>query len=54
MFDYKYKLILNKTLIVGDDLYGIKSNRLHLHAESLTFEHPISKKILTIYSEPEF
>lgn len=43
-----------KTPIVGDDLYGQKANRLHLHAESLTFEHPISKKKLTITSKPEF
>jgi tRNA pseudouridine32 synthase / 23S rRNA pseudouridine746 synthase len=43
-----------KTPIVGDDLYGKKANRLHLHAESLTFEHPISKKKLTITSEIEF
>jgi len=26
--------------IVGDDLYGKKSDRLHLHAESITFYHP--------------
>ena len=32
-----------KTPIVGDDLYGTKANRLHLHAESLTFEHPATK-----------
>ncbi|WP_117232425.1 RluA family pseudouridine synthase [Vibrio maerlii] len=30
--------------IVGDDLYGIKANRLHLHAESLSFDHPYSKE----------
>jgi tRNA pseudouridine32 synthase/23S rRNA pseudouridine746 synthase len=36
------------TPIVGDDLYGTKSNRLHLHAESITFNHPISKETLTI------
>jgi len=43
-----------KTPIVGDDLYGSKANRLHLHAESLTFEHPISKEELTIQKESEF
>lgn len=32
--------------IVGDDLYGTKSNRLHLHAESLHFQHPKSKEWL--------
>ncbi|MEK8180014.1 pseudouridine synthase [Flavobacterium buctense] len=36
------------TPIVGDDLYGTKANRLHLHAESITFNHPISKDSLTI------
>lgn len=30
--------------IVGDDLYGNKADRLYLHAESLTFEHPVDKK----------
>lgn len=28
------------TSIVGDDLYGTPSDRLHLHAHSLTFDHP--------------
>jgi len=43
-----------KIPIVGDDLYGSKSNRLHLHAESLTFIHPISKEEVTIKVSPEF
>lgn len=43
-----------KTPIVGDDLYGKKANRLHLHAENLTFEHPISKELITIQREAEF
>lgn len=43
-----------KTPIVGDDLYGKKANRLHLHAESLTFIHPISREELTIQKESEF
>jgi len=34
--------------IVGDDLYGTKANRLHLHAESITFQHPVSMEIMTI------
>lgn len=42
-----------KTPIVGDDLYGTKANRLHLHAESLTFEHPITKEPLTITTAAE-
>lgn len=28
------------TPIVGDDLYGTKSNRLYLHAEQIEFKHP--------------
>ena len=40
--------------IVGDDLYGIKKDRLYLHAEEITFRHPISKEILTIFKEAEF
>ncbi len=43
-----------KTPIVGDDLYGKKANRLHLHAEQLTFVHPISKKEMTFTVEAEF
>ncbi len=42
------------TPIVGDDLYGKKSDRLYLHAESITFEHPISKKIMTIEIAVDF
>jgi len=34
--------------IVGDDLYGKKSNRLHLHAGYLKFIHPVSKKEIEI------
>ena len=40
--------------IVGDDLYGKRSNRLHLHAESVEFEHPISKKLMNFQVEAEF
>ncbi len=43
-----------KTPIVGDDLYGKKANRLHLHAEQLTFTHPISKEDMTFTVEAEF
>ncbi len=32
------------TPIIGDDLYGKPSNRLHLHAEYLSFVHPRTKK----------
>ncbi|WED22894.1 pseudouridine synthase [Vibrio sp. JC009] len=40
--------------IVGDDLYGQKANRLHLHAESLTLEHPITKEIMHFQADAEF
>lgn len=30
--------------IRGDELYGRKADRLYLHAESLEFVHPITKK----------
>ena len=43
-----------KTPIVGDDLYGKKANRLHLHAEQLTFVHPILKKEMTFTADAEF
>ena len=42
------------TPIVGDDLYGIKGNRLHLHAESITFRHPVSKEVVTFQVDAEF
>ncbi len=40
--------------IVGDDLYGMKANRLHLHAESLCFDHPYTKQPMRFEVEPEF
>ena len=40
--------------ILGDDLYGKKSDRLYLHAESITFEHPETKKIITIEALSDF
>jgi tRNA pseudouridine32 synthase/23S rRNA pseudouridine746 synthase len=42
------------TPIVGDDLYGTKANRLHLHAESITFSHPITKEEITITLAADF
>jgi tRNA pseudouridine32 synthase/23S rRNA pseudouridine746 synthase len=32
------------TPIVGDDLYGVKKDRLYLHAAQLTFKHPVYKE----------
>lgn len=40
--------------IVGDDLYGKKGDRLHLHAEQITFIHPISKEEMTFTKEADF
>lgn len=40
--------------IIGDDLYGIKADRLHLHAEEITFTHPITKERMTIIANAEF
>ena len=34
--------------IIGDDLYGQKADRLHLHAEYLSFWHPITKERMEI------
>ena len=40
--------------IVGDDLYGQPANRLHLHAESLTFNHPVTGALMCFQVEAEF
>ncbi|NAX00245.1 MULTISPECIES: RluA family pseudouridine synthase [unclassified Vibrio] len=40
--------------IVGDDLYGTKGARLHLHAESLSFDHPYTKQRMTFTVDAEF
>jgi tRNA pseudouridine32 synthase/23S rRNA pseudouridine746 synthase len=40
--------------ILGDDLYGKKSSRLHLHAETLELVHPKTKKGITFKVEPDF
>lgn len=40
--------------IVGDDLYGSKASRLHLHAESLDFNHPVTGKLMRFQIEAEF
>ncbi|WBX72297.1 RluA family pseudouridine synthase [Tenacibaculum retecalamus] len=42
------------TPIAGDDLYGMKANRLHLHAESILFRHPINKKEVQFTSPAPF
>jgi len=40
--------------IKGDDLYGTKADRLYLHAFSLSFFHPVTKKWITFEVAPEF
>ncbi|AJR06085.1 RNA pseudouridine synthase [Photobacterium gaetbulicola] len=40
--------------IIGDDLYGVKANRLHLHAERLELSHPITGEPMTFQVEAEF
>ena len=40
--------------ILGDELYGTKSSRLHLHASCLCFTHPSSGERLSFRSEPPF
>ena len=42
------------TPIVGDELYGRKSDRLHLHAEQLEFQHPITKRYIIIENSAPF
>lgn len=42
------------TAILGDDLYGKKSNRLHLHAAKLVFTHPVTGKEMNVQSSVEF
>lgn len=34
--------------IIGDTFYGTKEDRLHLHAEELTFKHPETREEITI------
>jgi tRNA pseudouridine32 synthase/23S rRNA pseudouridine746 synthase len=40
--------------IIGDDLYGKKTNRLHLHAEFIEFFHPSTNKKMSFRVEAEF
>ena len=40
--------------IVGDDLYGRRSSRLHLHAERIEFRHPVSGEWMVIEVQAEF
>ncbi|MBK9565125.1 MAG: RNA pseudouridine synthase [Saprospiraceae bacterium] len=40
--------------IKGDDLYGKREKRLYLHADQLTFIHPVTKKEITVNCPAEF
>ncbi len=40
--------------IVGDDLYGQKANRLHLHAQRLELTHPFSREPLVFEVDDNF
>ena len=40
--------------IIGDDLYGQKSNRLHLHAQQLVLNHPLTNERLTFEVDVDF
>ena len=42
------------TPIVGDDLYGKKENRLHLHAEFIEFSHPETNKKMSFTIAADF
>ncbi len=48
-----HKLGLN-TPIIGDDLYGKKASRLHLHAAEIEFTHPTTKEKMTFHKKAEF
>jgi tRNA pseudouridine32 synthase/23S rRNA pseudouridine746 synthase len=40
--------------IKGDDLYGLKGDRLHLHAEQIEFTHPLTLDTITFNAKPPF
>ncbi|MFK8060696.1 MAG: RluA family pseudouridine synthase [Polaribacter sp.] len=42
------------TPILGDDLYGTKENRLHLHAEYIEFFHPSTKEKISFKIDADF
>ena len=42
------------TPIVGDDLYGSKANRLHLHAEMLKLNHPTTNEAMAFTVAAKF
>lgn len=40
--------------ILGDDLYGNRGERLHLHAQFLQFKHPVTKELITVKADAGF
>ena len=40
--------------ILGDDLYGNRDTRLHLHAQFLQFLHPVTKETVKIKVDADF
>jgi len=42
------------TPIVGDDLYGKRANRLHLHADLLVLQHPMTRELMRFQVDPDF
>jgi tRNA pseudouridine32 synthase/23S rRNA pseudouridine746 synthase len=42
------------TPIIGDDLYGKKQDRLHLHAEFIAFTHPTTNEKMSFRVAPAF
>jgi tRNA pseudouridine32 synthase/23S rRNA pseudouridine746 synthase len=42
------------TPIVGDDLYGHKASRLHLHASFISFIHPHTHKLVSFQCKEDF
>jgi tRNA pseudouridine32 synthase/23S rRNA pseudouridine746 synthase len=42
------------TPILGDELYGTKADRLHLHAAYLEFNHPRTKKTIRLEVKSSF
>lgn len=42
------------TPILGDELYGNKGERLHLHADQVEFLHPFTGETMVVQADPEF
>ncbi|MGL5786758.1 MAG: RluA family pseudouridine synthase, partial [Bacteroidales bacterium] len=42
------------TPIRGDELYGKRSDRLYLHAEYLSFTHPVTHKVVSFEQKADF